>query len=80
LATDEIGRDVLSRVIWGARASLLAGLVSVSIALALGMRWGSSRVIRAASSTAYAMRMIDAMLAIPFLIWRLRSLLFSGRT
>src|SRR5471032_869280 len=32
--TDEIGRDVLSRVIWGTRASLLAGLVSVCIALA----------------------------------------------
>src|SRR5262250_1850078 len=32
--TDEIGRDVLSRVIWGSRASLLAGMVSVSIALA----------------------------------------------
>ena len=31
--TDEIGRDVLSRVIWGARASLLAGLVSVAISL-----------------------------------------------
>src|SRR6201985_3696942 len=34
--TDEIGRDVLARVIWGARASLLAGLVSVSLALAAG--------------------------------------------
>ncbi|MGZ5043085.1 MAG: ABC transporter permease, partial [Usitatibacter sp.] len=35
--TDEIGRDVLSRVIWGARASLLAGVVSVSISLAIGV-------------------------------------------
>src|SRR4051794_32041610 len=33
--TDEIGRDVLSRIIWGTRASLLAGIVSVTIALAL---------------------------------------------
>ncbi len=39
--TDEIGRDVLARVIWGARASLLAGLVSVSLALVVGVRcWG----------------------------------------
>ena len=38
--TDEIGRDVLSRVIWGTRASLLAGLVSVTIALALGVPIG----------------------------------------
>ena len=38
--TDEIGRDVLSRVIWGTRASLLAGVVSVSISLALGVPIG----------------------------------------
>src|SRR5689334_16934371 len=38
--TDEIGRDVLSRVIWGARASLLAGLVSVGISLAIGVPVG----------------------------------------
>src|ERR1700694_1894191 len=38
--TDEIGRAVLSRVIWGTRASLLAGLVSVSIALSLGVPIG----------------------------------------
>ena len=38
--TDEIGRDVLSRVIWGTRASLLAGVVSVSISLLLGVPVG----------------------------------------
>jgi len=37
LGTDEVGRDVLSRVIWGARASLSAGLVSVGIALGVGV-------------------------------------------
>src|SRR3982750_2562386 len=54
--TDEIGRDVLSRVIYGARASLLAGVVSVSIALSLGIpigllagyagRWGDALISR----------------------------------
>ncbi|MFZ9634881.1 MAG: hypothetical protein ACO3EK_13705, partial [Alphaproteobacteria bacterium] len=40
LGTDEVGRDVLSRVIWGARASLSAGLVSVGIALGIGVPLG----------------------------------------
>ena len=38
--TDEIGRDVLARIIWGSRASLLAGLVSVMLALAIGVPVG----------------------------------------
>src|SRR5207302_10514570 len=40
LGTDEVGRDVLSRVIWGARASLSAGLVSVGIAVGAGVPLG----------------------------------------
>ncbi len=36
--TDEVGRDVLARVIYGARASLLAGVISVVIALSIGVR------------------------------------------
>src|SRR5580704_1266147 len=62
--TDEIGRDVLARVIWGARASLAAGLVSVSLALAVGVPIGlvSGYVGGFVDST--LMRMIDAMLAI----------------
>ncbi|HEY2789902.1 MAG TPA: hypothetical protein VGI72_10630, partial [Gaiellales bacterium] len=49
--TDEIGRDVLSRVIWGARASLLAGLVSVTIALLCGVPLGAGIVAVSIVST-----------------------------
>ena len=38
--TDDLGRDILSRLIWGARASLAAGVVSVVIAVLVGVPWG----------------------------------------
>ena len=76
--TDEIGRDVLSRVICGARASLLAGLVSVSIALALGMPLGLVSGYQGGIVDGVAMRMIDAMLAIPFLILAIALAAFLG--
>jgi peptide/nickel transport system permease protein len=76
--TDEIGRDVLSRVIWGTRASLLAGLVSVSIALALGMPLGLVSGYQGGIVDGVAMRMIDAMLAIPFLILAIVLAAFLG--
>jgi peptide/nickel transport system permease protein len=76
--TDEIGRDVLSRVIWGTRASLLAGLVSVSIALALGMPLGLVSGYQGGIVDGVAMRMIDAMLAIPFLILAIALAAFLG--
>jgi peptide/nickel transport system permease protein len=66
--TDELGRDVLSRVIWGTRASLLAGLVSVSIALALGVPSGLLAGYAGGWVDALISRISDAMLACPSLI------------
>jgi peptide/nickel transport system permease protein len=76
--TDEIGRDVLSRVIWGARASLLAGLVSVSIALALGLPIGLAAGYLGGWIDALISRVTDAMLACPFLILAIALAAFLG--
>ena len=76
--TDEIGRDVLSRIIWGARASLLAGIVSVTIALALGLPLGLVSGYRGGVVDGAIMRLIDAMLAIPFLILAIALAAFLG--
>jgi peptide/nickel transport system permease protein len=76
--TDEIGRDVASRVIWGSRASLLAGLVSVSIALAIGVPVGLLAGYAGGWVDALISRMTDAMLACPFLILAIALAAFLG--
>jgi peptide/nickel transport system permease protein len=76
--TDEIGRDVASRVIWGARASLLAGLVSVSIALSLGVPIGLLAGYAGGWGDGLISRITDAMLACPFLILAIALAAFLG--
>jgi peptide/nickel transport system permease protein len=76
--TDEIGRDVLSRVIWGTRASLLAGVVSVSISLAFGVPIGLTAGYLGGWVDALISRMTDAMLACPFLILAIALAAFLG--
>jgi len=76
--TDEIGRDVLARVIWGARASLLAGMVSVLIALALGVPIGLLTGYAGGATDAVISRITDAMLACPFLILAIALAAFLG--
>ena len=75
---DELGRDVLSRVIWGTRASLLAGMVSVSISLALGVPIGMLAGYLGRWIDAFISRITDAMLACPFLILAIALAAFLG--
>lgn len=75
---DELGRDVLSRVIHGARASLLAGVVSVCIALLLGIPLGLLSGYAGGLVDGLIMRITDAMLAVPFLILAIALAAFLG--
>ena len=75
---DELGRDVMSRIIWGARASMLAGVVSVSISLALGVPIGMLAGYVGRWVDALISRITDAMLACPFLILAIAFAAFLG--
>jgi len=76
--TDDIGRDVLSRVIWGTRASLLAGVVAVSISVALGVPIGLAAGFAGGAVDALISRLTDAFLACPFLILAIALAAFLG--
>ena len=76
--TDEIGRDVLSRVVYGARASLLAGVVSVLISLGIGVPAGLLAGYAGGKTDMLISRITDALLACPFLILAIALAAFLG--
>ena len=78
MGTDELGRDVLARVIWGARASLEAGVLSVAISLALGVPLGLLAGYAGGWTDSLISRFTDALLACPFLILAIALAAFLG--
>ena len=65
LGTDQLGRDVLSRMIYGARVSLAVGFVSVGIATAIGIVLGSVAGYKGGAIDGSIMRLVDLMLVFP---------------
>lgn len=68
LGTDDLGRDVASRIIFGARTSLLAGFVSVGLAIAIGTPLGLLSGYYRGQLDNVLMRLTDALLSFPFLV------------
>lgn len=68
LGTDELGRDILSRLIWGARTSLMAGCISVTIAIVIGVPLGLIAGYWQGWLDGIISRFIEALLSCPFLV------------
>ncbi|MCX7382793.1 MAG: ABC transporter permease, partial [Alphaproteobacteria bacterium] len=78
MGTDENGRDVLSRIIFGARASMSAGVISVTIAAGIGVPVGLLAGFASGKLDMLISRIVDAMLACPFLILAIALAAFLG--
>ncbi|MCW2244509.1 dipeptide transport system permease protein [Azospirillum fermentarium] len=68
LGTDDIGRDVLSRILYGARLSLLIGLIVVTLSLAVGLGLGMVAGFAGGMTDTIIMRFMDILLALPSLL------------
>ncbi len=80
LGTDEVGRDVLARLIYGARVSLLVGVLSMGIAIVSGAAVGAAAGYFPGRTDAWLMRVTDAMMALPtfFLILAVLAVVGGG--
>jgi peptide/nickel transport system permease protein len=80
MGTDHLGRDILSRVIWGARLSLYVGLASVTLGITLGTLWGTVTAYYGGVSDAMTQRTVDTLMALPPIILALSLMAVLGQS
>ena len=79
LGTDQLGRDLLVRVLYGGRISLGVGLCATFVALTIGVVYGAVAGYVGGRTDAVMMRLVDIMYALPFTIFVILLMVFFGR-
>lgn len=69
LGTDSLGRDQLTRIMYGSRVSLMVGFIATAVALLIGVLWGATAGFIGGRLDAIMMRIVDALFALPFTIF-----------
>tara|TARA_R110000824_G_scaffold288508_3_gene476757 strand:- start:79139 stop:80032 length:894 start_codon:yes stop_codon:yes gene_type:complete len=79
LGTDTFGRDMLTRILYGGRVSLMVGFIATAVALLIGVTYGSIAGYAGGKIDGFMMRLVDIIYALPFMIFIVLLMVVFGR-
>jgi oligopeptide transport system permease protein len=77
--TDDLGRDLLIRVMWGCRVSLMIGLVASIVSVVIGVLWGAAAGFVGGRTDSFMMRIVDILYSVPFIPFVIVLVVMFGR-